>query len=127
MTSVDCDAQNGLEYFFTEEVTKSIGTYIDSHHEQNDPNDFYLVLYHKEDYSFKLNISLKGDLDKGEKAKILKLTNRYVLIDNTRVPIILEEDFSFGVFGKDDLGIKRWHLISEGYSITIDSRGRIID
>lgn len=127
MTSIDCDAQNKLEYFFTDEVTKSIEKYIDSYHEQNGSNDFFLILYHRTDNVFELNVSIKGEVDKEKKERLLNLTNRYVMIDENKLPLILEEDFKFGVYGRDDVGIKRWFLISEGFSITIDGRGRIID
>ncbi|NET37572.1 MAG: hypothetical protein F6K19_37065 [Cyanothece sp. SIO1E1] len=125
--SASSNAQNGLEYFFSNEVTESLEEYIDSYHKENEVNDFYLVLYHNEENTYKLNIGTRGESDKDELEKILNLTNRFVKINDYKMPIILEEDFKFGVFGRPEVGVQRWFLISEGHGFTIDGRGNIID
>lgn len=123
------NAQDKFEYYFSEEVNGIINQTLSDKQKEDETSEFYLKVLNMEDNEYGLFVLKLGDNTSEGVKRLVELSNRYVKIENYYLPIIFEEDFTFGVFGRTQfgIGIVRKASISEGPYIRVNNGGEVVE
>ena len=118
LASLDSLCQNGIEYTFPKKVTDSLTSFINLNAGQN----YYIVMDKNSLSNYSIMI-----LRLQETNNFIKMTNRYVKINNKKIPIIFQMDTDFfskgiGVRG----GIIRTAVMYHGFTIRFNYAGEIL-
>ncbi len=125
-------AQDYLEYAFPEKVSDEIVNYINKVTKSEPDAGFYIILNSEnEEGAYKIYI---GRSEKGNNSKkdfLLANTNRFVIMDSLKVPVILDEDFQFVAHGYGTRGDKivpiRMNIVGELYFIRFNRYGKVVE
>lgn len=121
-------------YIVSDSVEVRLKRQIDKNRQNNPGISFFCMLGRESDSSF--SISLLKNEENSENSfvkELVKNTNRYLLIEKEKLPLIFDYDFKFsspdvahiGHFGKREGNIKRSRLLFHGYTIFFDSYGEV--
>jgi hypothetical protein len=120
-------------YVFPDSVEKAINSYITKRPSDDKNTQYYVTLYKDQDV-YTAYISPYPKSFNQNTSKWIEASNRRVLINNARLPILFEVDYTFGTpdevstgfYGSRDGKIKRVAVIQEGYSIKFNKKGAIL-
>lgn len=118
-------------YVLPDSVEVLISEHINSDNKRN--SNFFCFLQKRSEYNIVTIISYKRD------RKLLTdwvvNSNRYVIINNRYLPVLIDYDFEFGTIQPDSIGafgsrddgyVKRMKFIAHDYSITFKRDGSVV-
>ena len=121
-------------YIVSDSVEVRLKKQIDKIRQNNPGVSFSCMLVRRSDNLFSISL-FKNEENSGNSLlnKLVKNTNRYLLIEKEKTPLIFDYDFKFGssdvehvgYFGERDGNIKRSSLLHHGYTIFFDSQGDV--
>ena len=120
---------NKIEYFFSEEVNKSINARLSLYKESE--YKFYIiignVLLTEDCGNYQIGIGTYKDTPGEATGRFLEHSSHYYKYGTSAVPVIFDHDFAFAFFGKDSKGrITRINTTGNNYVIEFDRSGKII-
>lgn len=121
-------------YIVSDSVEVRLKKQIDKSRRNNPGISFSCMLGRGSDDLFSISL-LKNQENSGDSfvKGLVKSTNRYLLIEKEKIPLIFDYDFKFGSsdverighFGEREGNIKRSSLLHHEYTIFFDSQGDV--
>lgn len=124
-----------IVYILYDSVEVTLKRQIDKIRKKNPNASFSCLLWRESDSLSSISL-LKNEESSGNSIvkKLIIGSNRCLLVDKEKLPLIFDYDFKFsssdlehmGSFGKREGNIRRSELLFHGYTLTFNSRGEII-
>jgi len=136
LLSVGAYAQSEkIVYILYDSVEVALKKQIDKIRQNNPRASFSCLLWRESDSLSSISL-LKNEESSGNSIvkKLIISSNRYLLIDKEKLPLIFDYDFKFsssdlehiGSFGKREGNIRRSEFLFHGYTLSFNSRGEVI-
>ncbi|PYF75077.1 hypothetical protein B0O44_103524 [Pedobacter nutrimenti] len=124
-----------IVYILSDSVEIELKKQIDKSRQNNPDISFSCMLWTKSDGLYCVSLFKNEENSGNDFVKVLvRNTNRYLLIEKDKLPLIFDYDFKFsssdlkhiGDFGEREGNIKRSEFLFHGYTIFFDSQGKVI-
>ncbi|MBV6429834.1 MAG: hypothetical protein KIPDCIKN_04410 [Haliscomenobacter sp.] len=127
---VQAQSRDSILYIFSDQVERKIFSRIEKY-----PDDYSFIIWLSEPKKNLFSVDIMAYLTRdGFSIEWHNASNRYAVINQYRVPILLDFDFKFSTrdsqnissFGKRDENIKRTLLMTHSRLIYFDENGKIV-
>lgn len=134
VAGIDGYAQSKVVYIIPDNVESAIEKQIILLHNEPRKEFIYFILAKDDVNSYRLSlVHNPSKVKKGLEGKALKSTNRVLLINQTKYPLVFDYDFAFGTpkedqvgtFGKREGNVMRSAMLFHGYTIYFNRSGVI--
>ena len=124
--------EKGVKYFFSKEVNARINDHIKEASVENE-NKFYITVRRRTRFENKGNYVVYVNAYKDQPAEfieeLIKVTGRYYLYENQKIPIVFDYDFDFISYGGDEKGrpLRKLDMNHSYLFIEFDPKGKVVE
>ncbi|MDX1936280.1 MAG: hypothetical protein SFU21_04160 [Flavihumibacter sp.] len=130
-----CPKKANINFVFPDSVEVTASEYVEKQKIKNPNTKYFCFLWYDSLSIYRLTILSYKRNEKTIVAKWIRSSNRYAVLNNEKLPLLLDYDFRFGTsdpenigkYGERDGSVKKMNLIAHAFTVIFDnSTGRLL-